>query len=160
MPLRGEIGQLGRLARAFNRLLARAERATAEQQHFVAAGFERFQVRRVLDQLARARRGRCGSLRRHAGRTGREVLVIGANDTVNPAALEEPGSPIAGMPVLDEGLPPPLAGNGDGFRAEALEKAEHRNSERNRRIVKTSLAEMSGESASGPRDSGGRIARW
>jgi len=29
------------------------------------------------------------------------VLVIGANDTVNPAALEEPGSPIAGMPVIE-----------------------------------------------------------
>jgi NAD(P) transhydrogenase subunit beta len=29
------------------------------------------------------------------------VLVIGANDTVNPAAQEEPGSPIAGMPVIE-----------------------------------------------------------
>jgi H+-translocating NAD(P) transhydrogenase subunit beta len=29
------------------------------------------------------------------------VLVVGANDVVNPAARDQPGAPIYGMPIID-----------------------------------------------------------
>ena len=100
----GRPDELGRLARAFNRLLARAERATAEQQHFVAdashelrtpvtalQGHARIVVRAIdrgdLDQARESAEVVVGESRRLAG-TIAELLSLA--ESAGPERLMEP----------------------------------------------------------------------
>jgi two-component system sensor histidine kinase MprB len=100
----GRPDELGRLARAFNRLLARAERATAEQQHFVAdashelrtpvtalQGHARIVLRAIdrgdLDQARESAEVVVGESRRLAG-TIAELLSLA--ESVGPERPAEP----------------------------------------------------------------------
>ena len=67
------------------------------------------------------------------------VIVIGSNDIVNPAAQDDPNSPIAGMPVLEVWKAKQVFVSKNAGRAPAIPASKTRYSTRTTPVCSTAM---------------------